>query len=338
MLRWALVGLLGLLTWQTRGLAAENGGQTTRPLVVVVGLGGDHPLAGQLALDLSMLGFAVQMLAAPAQDETAPWASLNAAAVLSFEREGLTIATEDNPQNGFEAVAWPRESTLAQARITSQKVVELLRAKLRRLPADEEAATEKEPGVAAQIAKPATTASSTANPQNTWFVDAGPGALHSLGGVPTQVSAMLSLGTQRRSAAWRWQLSAWLPLSQPELSAAEGASRASAWAGFASVSRLLRAPNARLRPYVAVSAGLVHLRLAGEAQAPFVSASDNVTRVAVLFQVGLLWHLSQRWRLRPHAFVGSVGRSIAVEFADRHVADFGQTMLGGGLALECRLP
>jgi hypothetical protein len=332
--KWALVALLALLAWQSHGLAAENAGEATRPLVAIVGLGNDHPLAGQLALDLSMLGFAVQMLADPAADEATVLASYNAVAVLAFQRDGLALATKDDPQSSFQELAWPREATLAQARITSQKVVEVLRAKLRRLPADEAAPEVAPPGKPVDIQPP--TSASTTSPQRVWFVDAGPGVLHSLGGVPTQVGAVLSLGTH--GSTWRGQLSAWLPLSQAVLSAAEGESRASAWAGFATLSRLLRAPTARLRPYVAAAAGVVHLRLTGEAQAPFVSANDNVTRVAVLFQLGLLWRLSQRWHLRPHAFVGSLGPAVAVEFAGRQVADFGQTMLGGGLALEYRLP
>ncbi len=336
MRRCACVVLLGLLAWPCRSFAAENAGQTTRPLVAVTGLASDHPLAGQLALDLSMLGFAVQLLADPA-DETTLLASLNAAAVLSFQREGLAIATEDSPQGSFEVVDWQSEPTLEQARITSQKVVELLRAKLRRLP-NQAAREVAAPAVQAEVKPRPATLTPAPSPQRLWFVEAGPSALHSPGGVPAQVSAMLSLGTEGPSAAWRWQLSTWLPLSQAELSAAEGESRASAWAGFVTLSRLLSGPPVRLRPYVSASAGVVHLRLTGEAQAPFVSAADNVTRAAALFQAGLLWQLSPRWHLRPHGFVGTVGPAIAVEFAGREVANFGQTMFGGGLALGYVLP
>lgn len=304
--------------------ADDHVGRATRPLALVSGLEAAAPLAGQLALDLSMLGFAVAWgRKAPPEASEGPSVAARLTFFVTNEgRERLRIEDHLHGKSAAWDFPWRGTQTLEEARIASQRLVELLRASFREL-----AAAPRAPPQEPQAPAPAPRG-------NAWNATGG-ASLWGATDLPLQAGAWLGL---EHLVTERWSLGVQLtlPLAAGRIEASEGRATSRLFGFLALATRRFGAATARVRPFAAAGVGLARLDLEGRANPPFVAVHDPLTRLWGAVQLGLALRLTHRASLVAAGTVASPGPAADIAFVDRTVARFGpvlaQLCLGGQLA------
>ena len=82
-----------------------------------------------------------------------------------------------------------------------------------------------------------------------------------------------------------------------------------------------------------VGAMLVSASMSGQAAAPWGGRKDSVLVAAAMFETGAGLRLAPRVTAELRGFVGACSPRVAVRFAGRTVADFGQPLFGASLGL-----
>lgn len=329
---WARGCALACLLWLCASDRAETAPRAPTAAVKVHGLGASAALLGQLTLDLSMLGLTLQW-SRGAPNEEALLDALEASGglvALAFRPEGLLLAERDPRRVTFESLDWRKDAGLEHARIVAQRVVELVRARLR-----DDGSVPTTPEQGSPEVRVVEDAVASAQPRSLGaFV--GSGVQGATGGLPWQASGVL--GARIGSGVWDLRGEAWVPLHEPVFATEEGQVRVGTTSFFLGVSRGSQEPAQRWQPRFGADVGLVRLSVEGEAVAPFVSGRDALIRLAGRIHGGVRVQLSRQFALDLGVHAGGAGASAKVDVADRTAARFGPWLLGGYLALELTAP
>ena len=349
---WAGLGV----TW----LAVSALALDERPALLLLNGGGR--LGARIAAELEAQGFRVvlgppapQLPAGQAASEAtdAELASLaqgaQATAVVRVSARSVEVWRLEKPT--ADAPGEPLRSELPAAgdaeRIVAARVVELLRTSALDLApappaaraAPTAAAPEGEPGH--RPAPPADALASGA---------AAPGR-PALGALLLDLDAGLSAGTggleasPLLGASVFWQplplaafgLAATLPLSAPELSAAEGSARIRSWSVSAGTRLYPFGSDATLQPFVGLGLGVLGFDVEGtRASSTLELDSEQLVVAGPHAALGVRWHALGRLWLTSRVEATYALAKPVVEFADRHVATLGRPFVLATLGIEFR--
>jgi hypothetical protein len=331
---------LGALSLFVVGSVASSVAAEERACVVVTSFEQDRELARELGAELEDAGFvAIRLERSSNGPERVPAELLREhscsalAALESSHTVELWLArTAGQP---LEHETLTDDSSDEETRTLALRFVELVRARLLKLPRD---------------AKPETTpAQSEANPReveprpkpvvkprvarDSFGVSVGGRMLINPGGFgPTAGLAFGALGFPSELSWLKAEFV--LPVSHAEFEGPEGTSQGRIHLVSLALGLALEIPDSRLAGRFGVGAALGALSFEGAATPPFVSHNDS-SKVAVPFlDAELNARLVAGFRVGIDAQVGMAVPRAAVRFAGREVASWGRPMLNLGAGLE----
>jgi len=319
--------LVGLLLRAGSAAAQQPG-----PLVVVISSSPDTPFVRRLAAELSLFGYRVDVARAPSDSDLFELlASSGGAALISVDQSGQTADVVVGERASQGPARRERERLDPRRRDDTNAAVlaERFRARLTELGiAPGLASDQAPPPVEVQVSLPPPAPPPPPEPERRLWLGAAMGATSGgLGAVPD-----LQLELRAFPVPWL-STSAFGKLSPV-------AARVRAEEGRADV-RLLSGgvlidayPLRRdLIVNLGLGAMLVSASMTGQASAPWGGRTDSVLVAAAMFETGAAVRMSPRVTAELRGFVGACSPGVAVRFAGRTVADFGQPFFGASLGL-----
>ena len=303
--------------------AAEEPG----PLVVVISSSPDTPFVRRLAAELSLFGYRVDVARAPAETDLFELLARSGGdALISVDQGGQTAEVVVGERAAAGPARRERERLDPRRRDDTNAAVlaERFRARLTELGIAPGPASAEPPSVVAvKVALPP-----APEPERRLWLGAALGATS--GGLGVTPDVQLEL----RAFPVHWlSTSAFGKLSPiaAKVKAPEGEADVRLLAGGVLIDAY------PLRRDVIVNLGLgamlVSASMSGQASAPWSGRKDSVLVAAAMFETGAALRLSPRVAAELRGFVGVCSPGVAVRFAGRTVADFGQPFLGASLGL-----
>ena len=312
------------------GTSAPAAAQEPGPLVVVISGSPEAPFVRRLAAELSLFGYRVEVATRePADAELFDvLARSGGAALISVDQGGQTAEVVVGERAGAGPARRERERLDPRRRADTNAAVlaERFRARLTELGiAPGPASAAPPPVVVAEVVAPPP---SPEEPERRLWLGTALGATSGgLGVMPD-----LQLEVRAFPASWL-STSAFGKLSPiaAEVTAREGEAEVRLLAGgvLIDVYPLRR----ELIVSLGVGAMLVNASMVGQASAPWGGRKDSVLVPAAMFETGASLRLSPRVNAELRGFIGACSPGVAVRFAGRNVADFGQPFFGASLGL-----
>jgi hypothetical protein len=308
--------------------------QQPGPLVVVVSNSPAAPFVRRLAAELSLFGYQVEVaMREPADGDLFELLSRSGgAALISVDQGGQTAEVVVAERAGAGPARRERERLDPRRRADTNAAVlaERFRARLTELGiAPGPASDVPPPAIVAEVALPPPLPPPVPQEpeRRLWLGTA-------LGATSGGLGVMPDLQLEVRAFPARWlSTSAFGKLSPiaANVSAREGEADVRLFAGGV----LIDAYPVRRDLIVSLGVGamLVSASMAGEASAPWGGRKDSVLVAAAMFETGAAVRVSPRVTAELRGFVGACSPRVAVRFAGRTVADFGQPFLGASLGL-----
>jgi hypothetical protein len=314
----ALSLALGLLAPPARGTPVGA-------LVVVVSSNPNAPFVRRLAAELSLFGYRVEVTARDAEDVDLAelLARHGGAALIAVDQPRQTAEVIVGQPTGLGPFRHERErlDPRRQADTNAAVLAERFRARLTELGIS--------PAEDAQPLAPAELPPAPPRASERLWVSGALGA--SSGGL----GAMVDLELELRAFALPWlSTSAFVRLSPfpARVTAPEGTADVTLLAGGASIDVYpLRRQGSDWSLKLGAGAMLIEASMKGHATPPFRDQTDAVLVPATVFDSAAIWRLSSRTSLELRGFVGVCTERVAVRFAGRAAAEFGQPFVGVSL-------
>jgi hypothetical protein len=304
--------------------------QQPGPLVVVISSSPEAPFVRRLAAELSLFGYRVEVATREPSDTDLfdILARSGGAALISVDQGGQTAEVVVGERAGAGPARRERERLDPRRRADTNAAVlaERFRARLTELGiAPGPASDAPPPVIVAEVALPPP---EPEEPERRLWLGTA------LGATSGGLGVMPDLQLEVRAFPVSWlSTSAFGKLSPiaAEVSAPEGEADVRLLAGGV----LIDAYPVRREVIVKLGVGamLVSASMAGEASAPWGGRKDSVLVAAAMFETGTALRLSPRVTAELRGFVGACSPRVAVRFAGRTVADFGQPFFGASLGL-----
>jgi hypothetical protein len=331
--RWSGLWRAALLAAMVLAAGKNAAAEELGPLVVVVSSSPDTPFVRRLAAELSLFGYRVDVARTPPETDLLELlARSGGAALIAVDQGGQTAEVVVAERASGAAAAWRERERLDPRRrddTNAAVLAERFRARLTELGiAPGPALAERAPVVAVEVARPPAAPAPAPEPAKRLWLGAAVGATSGgLGVIPDVQLAVRAFPVPWLSTSAFGKLS---PIAA-KVTATEGEADVRLFSGGVLIDAypLHRGVLVNL----GVGAMLVNASMTGQASAPWRGQSDSVLVAAAMFETGAALRLSPLVAAELRGFVGACSPGVAVRFAGRTVADFGQPFAGASLGL-----
>jgi hypothetical protein len=317
------------LTLALCSLSGAARAQHVGPLVVVITSNPETPFVRRLAAELGLFGYRVEVATRASSD--VDWGELlgdsGGAALIAVDAGGQTAEIVIGDQAGGPPRR-ERERLDPRRRADTNAAVlaERFRARLTELGIAPSAEPQPAPPIA--VVQLAPTPPAAESERRLWLAAAFGGTS---GGLGVQPDIQLELRAFPVSFLSTGAFAKWSPLAA-DVDAREGEADVRLLSGGVLIDAYpLRGPD--FSANLGVGVMLVSASMTGRAAAPWGGRTDSVLVPAGMFESGIAYRLSPRVSAELRGFVGACSPRIAVRFAGRNVADFGQPLFGASFGV-----
>jgi hypothetical protein len=305
--------------------------QHVGPLVVVITSNPETPFVRRLAAELGLFGYRVEVETRASND--VDWGELlgrsGGAALIAVDGGGQTaeIVIGDPAGDGPPRRERERLDPRRRADTNAAVLAERFRARLTELGIAPSAEPQPAPTVA--VVEPAPPPAPAAEPERRLWLAATFGATS--GGLGVLPDAQLELRAFPVSYLSTSAFGKWSPIAA-DVNAREGSAEVRLLSGGVLIDAYpLRGPE--FSANLGVGVMLVSASMTGRAAAPWGGRTDSVLVPAGMFESGVDYRFSPRVSAELRGFVGACSPRVAVRFAGRNVADFGQPFFGASVGV-----